>query len=133
MTPEQLEDFATRYTAAWCSQDSNSVAGFFAPEGSIAVNGGEPATGRYAIAELVQGFYDSFPDTVVIMDHIRGAGDKAIYSWTYQGTNTGPGGTGNAVRFNGWEAWTFNSEGLVQTSIGTFDAIEYDRQLAQGV
>ena len=73
------------------------MAGFFAPDGSIAVNGGVPAVGRDAIAELVQGFYDAFPDTVVIMDHVRGAADKAIYSWTYEGTNTGPEGTGNAV------------------------------------
>jgi len=67
------------------------------------------------------------------MDHVRGAGDKAIYSWTYQGTNTGPGGTGNSVRFSGWEAWTFNKRGLVQASIGTFDAEDYERQLAEGV
>jgi len=67
------------------------------------------------------------------MDHVRGAGDKAIYSWTYEGTNTGPEGTGNAVRFNGWEAWTFNAENLIQTSIGAFDTVEYERQLAEGI
>ena len=133
MTPDALHDFASRYTAAWCSHDADSVAAFFASDGSIAVNGGEPAVGRTAIAELVQGFYDAFPDTVVIMDHVRGAGDKAIYSWTYEGTNTGPGGTGYTVRFNGWEAWTFNADGLVLRSIGTFDADEYELQLAEGV
>jgi surfactin synthase thioesterase subunit len=26
--PAQLRDFAARYTAAWCSQDPTSVAGF---------------------------------------------------------------------------------------------------------
>ena len=133
MTPDQLTDFATRYTAAWCSHNAASVAAFFAADGSIAVNGGEPATGRNAISSLVQGFYDAFPDTEVILDHVRGAGDKAIYSWTYVGTNTGPDGTGNAVRFSGWEAWTFSANGLVQASIGTFDADEYERQLAVGV
>ena len=133
MTPDQLTDFATRYTSAWCSHDASSVAAFFAAGGSIAVNNGDPAVGRNAIAELVQGFYDAFPDTQVIMDHVRGAGDKAIYSWTYVGTNTGPEGSGNAVRFNGWEAWDFNGDGLVQTPIGTFDADEYERQLIEGV
>ena len=59
------------------------------------------------------------------MDHIRGAGRRAIYSWTYEGTNTAQVGTGNAVRFSGWEAWTFSDEGLVQESIGTFDVDEY--------
>ena len=133
MQTDQLEDFATRYTAAWCSHDANAVAGFFAADGSIAVNGGEPAVGRAAIAALVQGFYDAFPDTVVIMDAARGAGDTAVYLWTYEGTNTGPGGTGHAVRFSGWEAWTFSEDGLVANSIGTFDAEEYERQLAEGM
>lgn len=133
MTPDQLTDFDTRYTAAWSSHDAVSVSTFFASDGSIAVNEGEPAVGRNAIAELVQGFYNAFPDTQVILDHVRGAGDKAIYSWTYVGTNTGPDGTGNAVRFSGWGAWTFSADGLVQTSVGTFDADEYERQLAVGV
>jgi len=133
MTPEQLHDFATRYTAAWCSFDSTAPASFFAEDGSLAVNGATPAVGRAAIADVVQGFYDAFPDTVVIMDTVRGAGNKAVYLWTYEGTNSGPGGTGNKVRFNGWEAWTFSAEGLVATSFGSFDADEYARQLAEGV
>ncbi len=95
------------------------------------MNGGDPAVGRVAIAELVQGFYDAFPDTVVIMDAVRGAGDVAVYLWTYEGTNTGAGGTGHAVRFRGWEAWTFSEDGLVANSVGTFDAEEYERQLAE--
>lgn len=133
MDQEKLQDFAARYTAAWCSHDANATAAFFAENGSIAVNGGEPAVGRAEIAQLVQGFYDAFPDTVVIMDAVRGAGDNAVYLWTYEGTNTGPGGTGNRVRFNGWEAWTFSDDGLIARSIGTFDAEEYERQLAAGV
>lgn len=133
MNQEELWDFATRYTEAWCSHEADATAGFFAEGGSIAVNGGAPAVGRAEIAQLVQGFYDAFPDTVVIMDAVRGAGDKAVYLWTYEGTNTGPGGTGRRVRFNGWEAWTFSEEGLIASSIGTFDVAEYERQLAEGV
>ena len=89
--------------------------------------------GRLAIAELVQSFYDGFPDCVVIMDEVRGGGAKAVYLWTFEGTNTGPGGTGNKVSFSGWEAWTLSPEGLVARSIATFDAEEYERQLAEGV
>jgi uncharacterized protein (TIGR02246 family) len=133
MNREELRDFATRYTEAWCSHNANATAAFFAENGSIAVNGGEPALGRAEIAKLVQGFYDAFPDTVVIMDAVRGAGDDAVYLWTYEGTNTGPGGTGNRVRFNGWEAWTFSDDGLIAKSIGSFDSGEYERQLAEGV
>ena len=39
MRSDQLEDFATRYTAAWCSHDADTVASFFTEDGSIAVNG----------------------------------------------------------------------------------------------
>jgi steroid delta-isomerase-like uncharacterized protein len=133
MNRPALHDFATRYTAAWCSHDADAVASFFAEDGSITVNEGDPAVGRAALAEVFQGFFDAFPDTVVIMDHIRGAGYKAIYSWTYEGTNTAPGGTGHAVRFSGWEAWAFSADDLVQQSIGTFDVDEYERQLTHGV
>ena len=56
-----------------------------------------------------------------------------MYLWTYEGTNTGAGGTGKDVRFSGWEAWTFSKDGLVASSIGTFDATEYERQLVEGI
>ena len=133
MNAEQLHDFATRYTEAWCSHDASQPASFFTEDGSIAVNGGDPYVGRSSIAELVQSFYDGFPDCVVIMDEVRGAGDKAVYLWTFEGTNTGPDGTGNRVSFGGWEAWTFSSDGLVAESIGSFDPDEYEQQLAEGV
>jgi hypothetical protein len=35
---ERLHEFAERYTAAWCSLNPASVAGFFAPDGSLRVN-----------------------------------------------------------------------------------------------
>ena len=133
MSTDEIEAFANRYTAAWCSHDANAVASFFAEDGSISVNGNEPAVGRAAIADLVQGFYDAFPDTVVILDAVRGAGESAVFLWTYEGTNTGPGGTGNAVRFSGWEAWSFSADGFVGTSVGMFDADEYERQLMNGI
>lgn len=133
MTDDQLQDFARRYAAAWCSHDPDSVAAFFSEDGSLAVNGQEPAVGRSAISAVAQGFYDAFPDTVVILDSARVAGDRAVFLWTYEGTNSGPGGTGHAVRFNGWEQWTFGDDGLVAVSDGRFDTVEYERQLAEGI
>jgi len=133
MTPDQLDDFATRYTAAWNAHDAEKAASFYAKDGTLTINGGEPASGRAAVAAVVQGFCDAFPDAVLTMDKVRGAGDKAVYLWTYEGTNTGPGGTGNRVRFSGWEAWTFGFDGLVAQSLGNFDATDYERQLAEGV
>ena len=133
MNPAELQDIARRYTDAWCSHDPDAVASFFATDGSLAVNGQEPAVGRSAIADIARGFYEAFPDTVVILDLARLAGDRAVYMWTYEGTNTGPGGTGHQVRFSGWEQWTLDSSGLIAISDGRFDTEVYERQLANGI
>ena len=46
MDSSKLNQFATRYTAAWCSQHAASVASFFAEQGSLKINDGAPAIGR---------------------------------------------------------------------------------------
>jgi hypothetical protein len=131
MPDHTLEDFATRYTAAWCSQDPSKVAAFFADTGSLTINGGAPAIGRAAITAAAQGFMSAFPDLAVRMDSIvAGVPGQAKYYWTLTGTNTGPGGTGRPVRISGYEEWTFDSAGLVRISLGHFDADEYQRQVA---
>jgi hypothetical protein len=60
-----LDDFAFRYAKAWCSQNPESVAAFFAETGSISINNGPPAVGRAAIAKEAQAFMTTFPDMVV--------------------------------------------------------------------
>src|SRR6266581_6382326 len=97
---ESLRDLAGRYTASWGSQNAASVAAFFAPNGSLKVNENEPAVGREAITEVAQGFMSAFPDLKVLMDDLIVDGDRAIYRWTLVGTNSGPGGTGHAVRIS---------------------------------
>lgn len=37
------------------------MASFFAEDGSLAVNGQEPAVGQPAIADIARGFYEAFP------------------------------------------------------------------------
>lgn len=133
MNNDAFQDLVRRYTAAWCSHDPLLVASFFAEDGSLAVNGQEPAVGRSAIADIARGFYEAFPDTVVVLDLARLAGDRAVYMWTYGGTNTGPGGSGHAVSFRGWELWILDDDGLIAVSDGRFDTAEYERQLAHGV
>jgi hypothetical protein len=66
----ELNDFASRYANAWCSQDPNKVAACFAENGSLSVNEGPPAVGRPAIAEVARGFMRDFPDMVVTMDDL---------------------------------------------------------------
>ena len=128
---DDVRGFAERYTAAWCSQDAASVAAFFAESGSLTINRGAPSVGRSAITAAAQGFMTAFPDLVVAMDSISLDGRQALYRWTLTGTNTGPGGTGKAVRISGYEEWTFRADGLIAESKGHFDETDYNRQLGQ--
>ena len=57
----ELDKFAQRYARAWCSQNPESVAAFFAEHGSISMNDGPPAVGRPAIAREAQAFMTTFP------------------------------------------------------------------------
>ena len=124
-----LTDFATRYAAAWSSQDPVSLASFYNGNGVLTVNGGAPSVGRTAITETVRGFMTAFPDMVVKMDHVTQDGGQTIFHWTWTGTNTGPGGTGKSVRIDGYEEWTIDADGLIAESKGHFDEAEYQRQL----
>ena len=129
MDLNQLTDFATRYAAAWSSQDPDSLAAFYSEEGSLQVNAGAPAVGRAAVREAVEGFMTAFPDMVVRLDSVVQTGTGATFHWTWTGTNTGPGGTGSAVRMRGYEEWTFSPDNLIARSLGHYDEAEYQRQL----
>ena len=132
MNADELKEFGTRYTAAWCSQDAASVAAFFAENGWLKINDGAPAVGRTAITASAQSFMTAFPDMVVAMDEVLPQGNRALYRWTLTGTNTGPGGTGRTVRIQGHEEWTIGADGLIAESRGHFDAADYQRQLGGG-
>ena len=125
----RMKDFATRYTAAWCSQDPSHVASFFAANGSLTINGASPSVGRAAITASARSFMSAFPDLKVELNAIEPHGAGFIYRWTLSGTNTGPGGTGNRVRIEGYEEWSMSADGLISKSLGHFDEAEYERQL----
>ena len=129
----ELTKFATRYAKAWCSQNPESVAAFFAENGSLSVNDGPPAIGRAAIAEVARGFMRTFPDLVVTVDDVTRESQGTVFHWTLTGTNTGPGGTGKRVRISGYELWMIDNDGLIAESQGHFDSAEYERQLKDGV
>jgi uncharacterized protein (TIGR02246 family) len=128
----QLRKLAQGYTAAWCSQNAASVAAFYSPDGSLTINNGPSAVGRAAITEAAQGFMTSFPDMKVFMDDLTIDGERAVYHWTLQGTNTCQGGTGKRVRISGFERWRIGADGLIAESNGHFDSALYQRQLEQG-
>ena len=121
-----LQDFAARYTAAWCSRNPGSVAAFFSKDGSLRVNDDPPAVGRAAITQVALSFMTAFPDLRVIMNNVVLHGEEAEYHWTLTGTNTG-----RRVHISGSERWRFAQDGLIGSSLGHFDAAEYRRQLEE--
>jgi|SRR5579859_1476302 len=132
LAPAQLRDFATRYTAAWCSQNPEAVAAFFSPNGSLRINDAAPSVGRAALIEAVRGFMTAFPDLRISMKDVIPRGSRVEYHWTLEGANTGPRGTGKKVRITGYEEWKFGADGLIEDSLGHFDATDYERQLRHG-
>jgi predicted ester cyclase len=140
MTLTELTRFAKRYAEAWCSQNPENVAVFFAESGSLSVNDGTPAVGRAAIAEIARGFMHDFPDMTVTFDklerstpHGGRSSCDAVFHWSLTGTNTGPGGMGKRVRISGYELWKIDNKELIAESKGHFDSAEYERQLKDGV
>src|SRR6266478_6508854 len=132
MNQSELTDFATRYAAAWSSQNPASLAAFYAENGSLTVNAGAPSVGRAAITATAQVIMTASPDMVVKMDEVRRDGSHAIFRWIWTGTNTGHGGTGKSVRIKGYEEWTIGADGLIAESKGHYDEAEYQRQLQSG-
>ena len=130
--PAKLRDFATRYTAAWCSHDPARVAACYSTVGSLTINDDPPAIGRTAIAAAARSFMTDFPDMQVIMDAVLLKDGVVEYHWTLSGTNTGPGGKGHEVRISGHEVWQMDPDGLIAASQGRFDSDEYQRQLENG-
>jgi len=131
-SPLELNYLATQYAAARSGQVPEDLAAFYTEDGSLSVNDGVPSVGREAIASTARSFMEAFPDMVVVMDSVRGDADHATFYWTWTGTNTGPGGTGRAVRLSGYEKWILNSDGKIAESAGHYDEAEYRRQVSSG-
>jgi nuclear transport factor 2 (NTF2) superfamily protein len=122
---QQIQELARSYTAAWCSRDPARVAAHYAPGGTIAINGGDSAP----IGEVARSFVAAFPDIEVVMDDLVVKEEVVEYHWTFTGTSAE---TGRAVRIPGFEEWTIGADGLIASSQGHYDQVEYDRQLREG-
>jgi hypothetical protein len=125
MSPGHLLDFARRYTSAWCSQDPDSVAAFFSPQGSLRINDGAPSVGRHAITEVARSFMSTFPDMQVLIDDLVVDGSRLEYHWTLVSAAA-------RLRISGFEEWTIGPDELIAESHGHFDAADYERHLQQG-
>ena len=126
---DKMVEFGQKYTDAWNSNVPEKMASFYATDGTLTVNNGTPAVGRKQLAETAKSYMDAFPDLELTMDSLTKGNGTYRYYWTFRGTNSGPNGTGNKVDFSGFEEWTLNDQGLVQISIGTYDAEKYEKQL----
>ena len=134
MTAHQVEmnDFATRYAAAWSSRNPASVAAFYSDRGSLTVNDDMPAVGRPAITAKARAFMTAFPDMIVRLERVEDEQGQVIFHWIWTGTNSGPGGTDRPVRIRGFEEWTMDDDGQILESKGHYDEAEYQRQLRGG-
>ncbi|HEY2446672.1 MAG TPA: DUF1348 family protein [Rhizomicrobium sp.] len=129
MNPAQLNEIATGYAKAWCSGEPAEVASFYATDAQMVINRGHVLTGRASISGMVKGFCDEFPDLSVHCDGIRGAGNHAVFLWTFEGHHSG---TNNYVKIGGWEEWELDENLKIKSSLDWFDNQEYLRQIAEG-
>ena len=125
--PTRMKQIATDYANAWSSKSPEAVASFYAEDGQISINRGDTLKGRAAISDMAAGFYTEFPDLIVHCDEIRTAGNHAIFVWTLEGHHAE---TKNHVKISGWEEWELDDSMTVKSSLGWFDAAEYERQIA---
>lgn len=123
--PKDVEQMAADYTAAWNSKSAEAVASFYAPDGQIIINRGDPWKGRARVQEMAAGFYADVPDLKLVCDDLRCAGSHAVFVWTFTGHHAA---TGNPLNISGWEEWELGDDLKVKGSLGWFDAEDYARQ-----
>jgi len=124
-----VQELARAYTEAWNSGSPKAVASFFAQDGEIVINRGEPWHGRAGVAAMAAGFYADVPDLALVCDDLRCAGNHVAYFWTFTGTHAQ---SGRPLRVVGWEEWDLDEHVRVKSSRGWYDADEYARQASPG-
>ena len=122
---KKAKQMADDYTAAWNSGSAQAVAEFYAKDGGIVINRGEPWQGRDRVAQMAAGFFSDVPDIKIVCDGLRCAGDHVVYLWTFTGTHAG---TKRPLRVSGWEEWDLDADYKVKASRGWYDADDYARQ-----
>ena len=128
--PEAVKNLIAKHIDAWCRKSPEAVAASYTDDAIFSINRGDPMIGHKDIGDMVKGFCDEFPDVVLKLDHSFVAGDHAVYVWTFTGTHAE---TGTSVAFQGWEEWELTDEPKVKSSLGWYDADNYERQMQEGV
>jgi uncharacterized protein (TIGR02246 family) len=125
--PKDVAKLAHDYTAAWNSKSPDAVSSFFAEDGEIVINRGEPWIGRKRIADMAAGFFADVPDMALTCDEIRCSGSHAVYVWTFTGHDAK---SGHALSVRGWEEWEIDDGLKIRSSRGWYDAEDYAAQVA---
>jgi len=130
--PDQLLEFARRYTDAWCSQDPARVAENYAPDGSSPSTTAHLSGARrhHRGRPIVHG---RLPGYAGAHGRPRRTRRQRRIPLDARRNEHGPGGTGHRVRISGFEEWTIGDDGLIASSLGHYDQAEYDRQVEHGV
>ena len=128
--PDAVHALIEKHIKAWCDKSPRGVAASYTEDAVFSINRADPMVGHQDIAEMVKGFCDEFPDVVLTLNNSFVAGNHAIYVWTFTGHQTG---TGIYAEFQGWEEWDLTDDCKVKSSLGWYDAEDYERQLALGV
>lgn len=55
--PKKVAQNAAAYTAAWNSKSPEAVASFYAEDGVIVINNGDPWQGRERVRDMAAGFF----------------------------------------------------------------------------
>lgn len=124
---ESARKLADAHCAAWTSSLAGKVAQRYSEPTSFAMNRGDPMTSRAEITEMASGFMSEFPDLKLTCDTVLVADHHIVYAWTFEGRHVG---TGNLVRFSGWEEWDLDDDLQVTKSLGWYDIDDYNQQVA---
>ncbi|MBL4646291.1 MAG: hypothetical protein COA52_05935 [Hyphomicrobiales bacterium] len=125
--PKAVAEMAADYTKAWNSKSAKAVASFYAEDGEIIINNGDPWRGRSRVQDMAAGFYADVPDLTLICNDVRCAGNHVIFVWTFTGHDAA---TNNPLNIRGWEEWEVDENLKVTASRGWFDAEDYAKQAA---
>lgn len=80
LAAQAVADMAQAYIKAWNSLSSTAVASFYAQDGEIIINNGDPWSGRARVADMAAGFYADVPDLSLTCDDIRLSENHAVYA-----------------------------------------------------
>jgi uncharacterized protein (TIGR02246 family) len=123
---QRVEQMAMEHAAAWSEGAPDKIAGLFAENGTITVNGGEPHFGRAEISKNAKELLATFPGLVVHCRETRHAGYRDVFVWTLEGIHAE---TGNFVSLPGWHEWELDDDMHVKRCQGFFDAGDFERQI----